>query len=110
MTLMLLLALSGWLGQGRTPAATREAFSREITIERGSEVVVVLRAGCAGCNWGEAGREAATLSVSVDGVYSQHVVLVRGEAISEYPIVLGSLAAGRHRLTIERDATLTSAR
>src|SRR5262245_22764305 len=53
----------------------REVFSREITVERAGEVVVVLSASCAGCNWGEAGREAATLSIAVDGRYSQHVVL-----------------------------------
>jgi hypothetical protein len=83
-------------------------LSREIAVDRAGEVVVVLNAACARCDWGEVGREAAVLNVSVDGAYSQHVVLVRGDAASEYPISLGALAAGSHSLTIERDAALSA--
>jgi hypothetical protein len=88
--------------------ATAGLLSREITVERASEVVVVLKARCAGCNWGEAGREAATLRISIDGAYSQHLVLTQSQAVGDYPIVVGALTAGRHRLTVERDATLSA--
>jgi hypothetical protein len=71
--------------------------------ERPSEVVVTLTAGCERCDWGEAGREAAALVLSVDGKYSQHLILSRGEALADYRVALGALAAGPHRLQIRRD-------
>jgi len=72
------------------------------------EAVALVRAGCARCAWGEAGREAAALTLSLDGVYSQHLVLVRGESPAEYRVSLGAVAAGRHELRIERDAELSA--
>jgi len=62
-------------------------------------------AGCARCDWGVQNREAVLLRVAVDGVYSQHVLLARGEAPAPYRLMLGSLSAGAHRLTLERDNT-----
>ena len=70
------------------------------------EAVALVRAGCARCAWGEAGREAAALTISLDGAYSQHLVLVRGETPAEYRVSLGSVAAGTHQLSIDRDAGL----
>jgi hypothetical protein len=67
------------------------------------EAVATVTAGCARCDWGEAGREAVVLRVLVDGTYSQHLLLSRGEAPVPYRIMLGPLAAGEHRLTFERD-------
>jgi len=68
------------------------------------EAVATITAGCARCDWGAAGREAVALKLSVDGTYSQHLLLTRGEAPAEYRVMLGSLKAGPHRLTFERDA------
>jgi hypothetical protein len=42
------------------------------------------------------------LEVALDDAYSQHVVLARAEP-GRYPIMLGSLKAGTHRLTVRRD-------
>ncbi|HVD78813.1 MAG TPA: hypothetical protein VNH43_14445 [Vicinamibacteria bacterium] len=72
-------------------------------VERPSEVVVTLTAGCERCDWGQPGREAAALVLSVDGKYSQHLILSRGEALADYRVALGSLAAGPHRLQIRLD-------
>ena len=44
----------------------------------------------------------------LDGNYSQHLQLVRGETVTDYRIALGQLAKGLHRLTIDRDPALTA--
>jgi hypothetical protein len=67
-----------------------------------AEVVAIVPASCQ-CEWGVAGREAVVLRLSVDGRYSQHLLLTRGNAQAEYRVLLGPLPAGAHRLTIERD-------
>jgi hypothetical protein len=46
--------------------------------------------------------------VLVNGKYSQHLLLYRGETPSEYRISLGTYSPGRHRLTIERDPALSA--
>jgi hypothetical protein len=101
----LLTALAVWLA----PPAAPDHVARAFTIHDEGEVVAVLRAGCARCDWGVAGRESAALRVSVDGKYSQHLQLVRGEALAEYRIGLGRLTKGTHRLAIDRDAALSAA-
>jgi hypothetical protein len=103
-----MIGLVAWLLPWLAAPASIDMFSRDILIDRPGEVIVTVTAGCAGCNWGETGREAAALSVSVDGVYSQHLLLVRGDAAAEYRLALGALAAGRHRLIIQRDPALSA--
>jgi hypothetical protein len=68
-----------------------------------SEVVAVVTASCERCAWGRKGREAAALSLAVDGRYSQHLLLVQGQSVSEYRVALGALAPGDHRLTLAVD-------
>jgi hypothetical protein len=77
-------------------------FERAFRFAARGEAVLTLEAGCAACDWGTRGREAAVLVVAVDGEYSQHVVLFRGERAA-YRLLLGPLAAGDHRLTVTRD-------
>ncbi len=43
-----------------------------------AEVHAVVTARCAQCDWGRRGREAAVLTVTVDGRESQDLVLARG--------------------------------
>jgi hypothetical protein len=83
-------------------------YEQTFELATAGEVIATVRAGCAGCAWGEAGREAAALRLSVDGVYSQHLLLARSEAAAEYRITLGTIAAGSHRLSIDRDAPLSA--
>jgi len=89
-----------------SPVLREEAFE----LARPSEVVAAITAGCAGCAWGKKGSEAATLILSVDGRYSQHLVLVRGERAQEYRVLLGALEAGPHRLRVTVDRTATARR
>lgn len=72
------------------------------------EAVAAIVAGCDRCDWAEPGREAVVMKLSVDGGYSQHLLLTRGEMPAEYRVMLGPLAAGPHRLTLERDAARSS--
>jgi hypothetical protein len=88
----------------RPPAVREESF----TLDAPSEVVASIAAGCAGCSWAAPGREAAVLVVEVDGRYSQHLVLTRGEAAVEYRVLMGALAAGPHRLRLTQDRRLSA--
>jgi hypothetical protein len=76
-----------------------EAFA----LPQPAEVMATITAGCSGCSWGARGREAAVLVLEVDGRYSQHLALLRGEEEAEYAVLLGPLAAGSHRLGVRRD-------
>lgn len=80
------------------------------TLAEEGEVVAAITAGCGQCDWGVSGREAVALRVLLNGRYSQHLLLVRGEAPAPYRIMLGTLPAGDHRLTLERDAVLSGKR
>ena len=74
----------------------------------GRRFMAVIHAGCARCDWGEPGREAVGLRLSVDGTYSQHLFLSRGEAPVDYRVRLGTLAPGWHQLRVERDAEMSA--
>ena len=83
-----LFALLAWLA-GQAPLAT-ESLNRFMYVESASEIAVTVRAACVACAWGVAGREAAALRVLVNGKYSQHILLYRGEAPADYRISLGT--------------------
>jgi hypothetical protein len=100
----LLSALVAWLA----PAPQVDRFTVDFSFGRGGEMVANIRAGCARCDWGEEGREAAALRLSVDGAYSQHLFLFRGEEPAIYRVRLGTLGPGPHQLRIERDAELSA--
>lgn len=78
-------------------------LEHRFTIRASGEALAAITAGCGGCSWGAAGREAVALKLLLDGSYSQHVLLTQGEASAEYRVLLGALSAGMHQLTIERD-------
>ena len=86
-----------------------ENLTQSFDVAQAGEVVATVRARCAGCAWGEAGRESVALRVLVDGRYSQHILLVRGGAMADYPVTLGALSAGPHMITIDRDPRLSAA-
>jgi hypothetical protein len=87
----------------RVAAATAATHEQRFRVDERAEVVAVLTAGCDGCDWGVRGREAAALRVTVDGQYSQHVILCRGPRQAEYRVLLGALGEGEHVLTVAED-------
>jgi hypothetical protein len=100
-TVLLALALAA-------TSPSPDTFTRTFETAAPGEAIAVVHAGCARCAWGEEGREAAALRLSVDGTYSQHVVLARGAGPADYRVTLGAVAAGRHTLHIERDPALSA--
>jgi hypothetical protein len=105
LTATIAMALASYLFGG---APALDFFSQSFDVGRQSEVIVTVRAACAPCAWGDAGQEAAALRVSVDGKYSQHLLLTRGEAPADYRLTLGALTQGRHTLTVDRDRELSA--
>jgi hypothetical protein len=87
-------------------AAKAPLHESTFRLAEAAEVVATVTAGCESCDWGSRGREGAVLSLSVDGVYSQHVVLFRRDEAG-YRLLLGPLASGEHRVTLSLDARRT---
>ena len=85
--------------EAAAPALREEPF----TLSQGVEVTASVSASCARCAWGARGREAALLVLEVDGRYSQHLALVRGVGPADYPVFLGRLEPGPHRLSVSLD-------
>ena len=75
-------------------------WDRPFTVERTGEVTATVTGRCAGCSWASPVLTAAMLVLEVDGHYAQHLPLTRGEGPAEYPVLLGRVAAGTHRLSI----------
>lgn len=73
------------------------------SVPTAGEGVATITAGCERCDWAVSGQEAVLARVILDGTYSQHLLISRGAAPVPYRILLGPLAAGEHRLVIERD-------
>jgi hypothetical protein len=109
MTFAVIAALTTALLSWLAPVAAQDHFSRAFQVQGEVEAVATVRAGCLRCDWGQAGRESVALTIALDGKYSQHLQLVRGEAEADYHIALGHLGKGLYRLTIDRDPALTAA-
>ncbi len=108
----LAMAVAMVIGLPAAPPATRDAAfavdqEHRFALAEAGEVVATITAGCGQCDWGVNGREAVALRVLLNGRYSQHLLLVRGEAPAPYRIMLGALPAGDHRMTLERDAVVS---
>jgi hypothetical protein len=88
------------------PAAAIVLAEQSVDLPRDAELRAVVSAQCARCAWDTKGREAVTLTIWVDGRYSQHLPLVRGSA--DYSVMLGAAEAGRHEIRIETDLATTS--
>jgi hypothetical protein len=88
-------------------AAATVIAEQAIDLPRAAELKAVVSAQCRACAWGVKGREAVTLTVWLDGRYSQHLPLVRG-ASADYPIMLGEVDEGRHTIRVEIDTGTTA--
>jgi hypothetical protein len=102
---MRLLATVLLLGLGTRAYAGSEAMwsGRFTSSAADAEAVLELTAACERCDWGAAGREAALLSVALDGRYASHLVLTRGSAAAPYRVLLGRVAAGEHEVAVTFD-------
>ena len=98
-------ALGLLLGSPAAPAGAQTTKDGAFTLKQDAEVVASITAGCVRCDWGVTGREAAVLELTLDGAYSQHLILTRGPAPALYRVMLGHVRAGTHRLRIDRDTS-----
>ncbi len=73
----------------------------------GSEFTMKILAEAPNTSWEIDGRECAMLEVKVDGVYDQHVFLVRGGQEEEYDFLIGPLSVGDHSIRIYWDRSWT---
>src|SRR5262245_24156319 len=105
MVMLLNVAAARLAGQAFQPPLASQSF----TVDGVSEIVATLHASCEGCDWGVAGREGAAVTIAVDGRYRQHVMLTRGEAESEYRVLLGRFTRGAHTITVAADSSATAA-
>ncbi|MGH9142202.1 MAG: hypothetical protein ACRD2I_13810 [Vicinamibacterales bacterium] len=104
----LFAAVTMAIATAAVPAAGQDHVTRSFTVNGESEATATVHAACGGCDWGVTGRESIALRVSLDGKYSQHLQLVRGEAGADYRIFLGPVGKGPHRLVIDRDPALSA--
>src|SRR3954452_14012329 len=89
------------------PAAAQSHYARGFMAEDG-EAIAHVHARCTRFDWGQGGRESVALTIAVDGKYSQTLQLVRGDVTADYPIALGHVGKGLHRLTLDRDPALSA--
>jgi len=78
-------------------------WDRPFVVEHPSEVTATVSARCGGCAWSSPARPAAMLVLEVDGRYSQHLALSRGEGPADYPVSLGRVGPGTHHLAVKLD-------
>src|SRR5690349_11771230 len=91
------------------PAAPAPAadgvFRTSFTASGTVETIARLTVRCDACAWDKAGSEAVVLTLTLDDRAPVRVPIVRsGEA--EYTVMLGSVAAGTHSLTVVPDTEL----
>lgn len=85
------------------PAAPKTAAplaSVNVELKDDLEVALEIEARAPGASWERKGSEAAALVVTVDGAYSQDVLLWAGEEFYVYHVMLGRLPKGRHKVSV----------
>ena len=105
---VLLAALAAGAPSVTTFDEAAAPFTTSFDVSAPAEVIATITARCNACAWDVAGREAATLTISLDGGYVAHLPLVR-QGVADYAVLLGGVSAGRHvvRAEVDRDLTAT---
>lgn len=88
-----------WLATSVVSAQT--LLEKRFTAAAEAEAVLALTAAAPGASWLTKEREAATVSVFVDGRYYQDVILFGGTSAFTYPLLLGRVTAGAHTLRVD---------
>ena len=108
LTFILPAALAGglWLA-GLAQAQTLGEKKFEARGE--AEAALDLTASVPGASWMEAGREAATVKILVDGRYHQDLILFNAARRFTYRVLLGRVAPGAHAVRVELNAARSAA-
>jgi hypothetical protein len=100
------LALLYWSALSTFLCYDLHAAGREFPFQLSApaEAVAEMTVQAPGASWAKSGAEAPLARLSVDGAYNQDIVVIsHGPAPWTYRVFLGRLAAGTHRLMIERN-------
>src|SRR6266545_4061455 len=89
------VAATQTIAQPEKPLAA-ETFNLTEAMEVGLEI----QARSPGASWARKGAEAAALSISVDGVYNQDLLLWAGDELFPYRVMLGRFSKGRHTVSM----------
>jgi hypothetical protein len=92
---------------GAQGAFSQQLSERSFRVRASGETVLSIAACAPGTSWEERGREAVTLTLFVDGRYSQDIVLFGGAEVLNYTVMLGRLNRGLHRLRVEQNSRLS---
>jgi hypothetical protein len=82
------------------PATAAPLAVETVELKDDREVTLEIEARSPGASWARRGSEAAALVVTVDGAYSQDVLLWAGEEVYTYRVMLGRLSKGRHGVAV----------
>ena len=72
-----------------------------------AEVRARIRAECSACDWEKAGSEAVVLAITLDDRAPIHLPVTRS-GTAEYELLLGTIAPGRHTVSIAPDQNLSA--
>ena len=73
--------------------------SSELMLPLDAEVGLEITARAPGASWAKTGAESPAITIEVDGVYNQDLLLWAGHGAYIYRLILGRLAVGKHRVT-----------
>ncbi len=90
------------LGCAQLIASVASAQDTTIRVEKRAVLLATVDARCDACAWDVPGREAATLLVTLNGRYAQHLPIVRSGR-SNYHVLLGTVAPGTHTAAVRVD-------
>jgi hypothetical protein len=82
------------------PKTGEPLAAQTVELQDDREVALEIEARSPGASWARKGSEAAALVVTVDGAYSQDVLLWAGEESYVYRVMLGRLSKGRHKVAL----------
>jgi hypothetical protein len=90
-------------------ASAQTLLEKKFKADAESEALLDLTASASNTSWLTTGSEAATAAIFVDGQKHQDVILFAGVKQFTYKLLLGRLAAGEHRLRVERNRAQSAA-
>ena len=91
------------------PATSAPLAVKTLELRGDLEGIFEIEARAPGASWARKGSEAASLVVTVDGVYNQDVLLWAGESFHGYRVMLGRLPRGRHQVAVSLNEARSAA-
>lgn len=78
------------------------------SVDRAGEATATLTMSAVNANWAREGHEAAMADISLDDNPPFQVMLYAGDTPQPYPVFLGALKAGPHRLAVTQNRQFSS--